>query len=290
MSSADVHGPRVILVTVKVLLRALVFLWLAGAVSPGQSPLMGIASEELERNFRILKEKTDPPPYFLAYEITETRSSQIAALRRYHPSGGGKQCCWPCSVCIGLQADTTAKPAGARPFTSGVSIALDDSPAAIQRRMWLETDRAPRRCRTAHQDSHQHAGDVAAEDPRTIFPRAAVSAFGCRQPCASTPPTGPSACASYPWLKAHTAILTSSVSVAAQRESRYFVNTEGARVEHGRGFARVVVAHGRAADGMNLTTAATDALDAASLPADEVPLARSNKWPKIWKGCLKRRW
>ena len=73
-------------------------------------------------------------------------------------------------------------------------------------------------------------------------------------------------------FKTHTAILTSSVSVAAQRECRYFVNTEGSRVEHGRGFARVVIlAHARAADGMNLTTAAFfDALDAASLPADDV--------------------
>ena len=79
MSGAGALGPRVILVIVKVLLRALVFLCLAGAVSSAQSPLMGIASEELERNFRILKEKTDPPPYFLAYEISDLETHEVGA-------------------------------------------------------------------------------------------------------------------------------------------------------------------------------------------------------------------
>ncbi len=36
-------------------------------------------------------------------------------------------------------------------------------------------------------------------------------------------------------------VLTSHVSVICQVETRYLVNTEGSRLQHGRGFARVVI-------------------------------------------------
>ena len=35
------------------------------------SVLLDAMSQELNRNFSVLKEKADPPPYFLSYEITE---------------------------------------------------------------------------------------------------------------------------------------------------------------------------------------------------------------------------
>ena len=35
-------------------------------------------AEELSRNFDILKQKADPPPYFLSYEVTETDYATIA--------------------------------------------------------------------------------------------------------------------------------------------------------------------------------------------------------------------
>ena len=130
--------PRVIFGIVKVLLRVCVFLaLLAGPVSPGQSSLLGIASEELERNFRILKEKTDPPPYFLAYEITENESSQIGAtLGAITSSGSGKSRVLDTSVRVGTpKLDNYHRVRGERAqFTSGSQIAIDDNPAAIQRR------------------------------------------------------------------------------------------------------------------------------------------------------------
>ena len=65
-------------------------------------------------------------------------------------------------------------------------------------------------------------------------------------------------------------ILTSNVSLIAQADNRYFVNTEGSRVEHGRNFLRVVIsAQARAEDGMNLGTSATfDAAEPSGLPND----------------------
>ena len=49
-----------------------------------------------------------------------------------------------------------------------------------------------------------------------------------------------------------------------QTDTRYFVNTEGTRIEHGRGFARVVItASAKAADGTDLSAFETfEAVDA----------------------------
>ncbi len=248
----------------------------------------------MERNFRSLKEKADPAPYFLAYEITENETSQIAAtLGAITSNGSSKSRVLDTSVRVGTpKLDNYHRVRGERAqFTSGTAIAIEDNPPAIQRRIWLETDRAYRaaaerliKIRTNTQVN------VAAED--------LSDDFSAEQPSVHSdlPPALRFDAADWTRrvrqlslaFKAHPAILTSNVSVSAQRECRYFVNTEGARVEHGRGFARVViVAHARAADGMNLTTAATfDALDAAALPADDTLLAAIEQVSKDLEGLL----
>src|ERR1700689_2318245 len=40
-----------------------------------QSPLTKILVDELNRNFTILKQKGDPPPYFMGYAVTETEAN-----------------------------------------------------------------------------------------------------------------------------------------------------------------------------------------------------------------------
>src|SRR5262249_15243844 len=55
---------------------------LAAAVcASAQSPLTKILATELERNFTILKQKADPPPYFIAYEVTESEGNGLSATR-----------------------------------------------------------------------------------------------------------------------------------------------------------------------------------------------------------------
>ena len=47
--------------------------------------------EELNRNYGILKEKADPPPYFMSYEITEEEYHVVSAsLGAITTSSGGK--------------------------------------------------------------------------------------------------------------------------------------------------------------------------------------------------------
>ena len=46
-----------------------------------QTPLVKILSDELDRNFTVLKQKGDPAPYFMSYEVTSTDSYALVASR-----------------------------------------------------------------------------------------------------------------------------------------------------------------------------------------------------------------
>ncbi len=61
--------------------RTLIALVLGISYASAQAPLTRILASELDRNFTILKKKGDPPPYFMAYEVTETESDVLSASR-----------------------------------------------------------------------------------------------------------------------------------------------------------------------------------------------------------------
>jgi predicted Zn-dependent protease len=65
-------------------------------------------------------------------------------------------------------------------------------------------------------------------------------------------------------------VFSSGVSVRLLQETKYLVNTEGSRLQHGRSFARITIgAAAKAADGMDLSTSDSfEAEDPASLPKD----------------------
>ena len=85
------------------------------------------------------------------------------------------------------------------------------------------------------------------------------------------------------------AVLTSHVSVSAQTDTRYFVDTEGSRLTHGRGFARVVMsASAKASDGTDLSAFETfEAVDPGGLPKDEALLAAVDRLAADLSGLLR---
>ncbi len=87
----------------------------------------------------------------------------------------------------------------------------------------------------------------------------------------------------------HPMILTSHVGVSGQTDIRYFVNTEGSRIEHGRGFARIVIsASAKAQDGTDLSTGETfEAVDPSGLPKDDVLLAAVDRVAKNLEALLR---
>jgi len=104
-------------------------------------------SEELNRNFSILRTKADPAPYFLSYEVTEENFHSVAAtLGAVTGNGHGKNRRLDVCVRVGSpKLDNYHRVQGERTqFTSGALLTFEDRPDALKNRIWLETDRAYR--------------------------------------------------------------------------------------------------------------------------------------------------
>jgi hypothetical protein len=100
-----------------------------------QSPLTKILSTELERNYSVLKQKGDPAPYFMGYEVTDSETDAILA------SGGAitgqnqrHSRLLDITVRVGTpKFDNYRRVNGQIPrFTVTTPLALDDNDAAIR--------------------------------------------------------------------------------------------------------------------------------------------------------------
>ncbi|MEP6716512.1 MAG: metallopeptidase TldD-related protein, partial [Terriglobia bacterium] len=159
-------------------------------------------------------------------------------------------------------------------FTSGTPVSIDDIPGALRPRMWLETDRVYRaaadrliRIKTSQQ--------VKAAD------RDQSADFDTEESYVHTEGVYKDTYDSAHWtqmvrewskdFRNYPDLLSSSVHVSVQADNRFFVNTEGTRVQHGRGFARILIsASAKAKDGMDVFDAETfEAFDATGLPSAE---------------------
>jgi hypothetical protein len=75
---------------------------LAAGAAAQSNPLVEAMSQELGRNFQALKEKADPPPYFLSYEITQEDAYTVSGtLGAIDTNGGGKSRRLDVSVRVG---------------------------------------------------------------------------------------------------------------------------------------------------------------------------------------------
>jgi predicted Zn-dependent protease len=246
-----------------------------GSLWAQPTSLIQILTQELERNFGILKEKADPPPYFISYSVIESDRQVLVASRgafviqnRNH----GRNL--DVSVRVGSpKLDNYHRVAGERPqFTSGVAISLDDNPASIRNRLWLETDRVYRAAaqrlitlKTSTQvklSAEDSSDDFSGEEPSVYSERLAelsVSAdWNARLRKLSL------------LFAKHPAVISGSVTLMAQRENRWLVSSEGTKIQFGRGYARLAIAaQGKAPDGMTLeTTEIFDAENDSRLPKD----------------------
>jgi len=233
-------------------------------------------AQELDRNFTALKQKADPAPYFLSYEVTEIAYRSVSAtLGTISGDDSALSRTLDVSVRVGSpQMDNYRRIRGDRgQFASGALLTYEDNPNAIKRRLWLETDRAYRsaaerfiRIKTNTQvkvAAEDDSGDFSTA-PKAVFEQDTPALQFDRDEWARRIRKLSDRFRSYP------NVLTSRVGVAAQTDVRYLVNTEGTRVRHGRGFARITIsASAKAADGTDLNTFETfEAVDAGGLPDD----------------------
>ncbi len=262
-------------------MRTLVVFSIVSACAYAQSPLVNILSAELERNFTALKQKADPAPYFLGYEVTDQEEDVILASRG---SIDGENHNHDRILDITIRAgsphfDNYHRVGTDRPrFTLATRIALDDNPEAIRKAVWLTTDRvyrgvaqrlirikADEKLRSAAADG---SDDFSVEPPQTFFSSPPKLKFNSAEWSARLRKVS-AEMAKYPGA------INSNVAVEAQRVMTTLVTSEGTRVETGRLFARVMITtRGKATDGMDLASMETfETADPSTLPKDAQILA-----------------
>jgi len=255
-----------------------------------------ILSDELDRNFTILKQKGDPPPYFMSYEVTSTDSYVLVASRGSLETQQHNQSRYlDVTVRDGTQKfDNYHLVANEnRPrFTVATPIALEDNAAAIRQAVWLATDRTYRaasqrlirlkgdeKLRTAAVDT---SDDFDKEDPQVFFSSPAPLKFNAAE-WATRLRKLSAEFSKYPGA------LDSSVQFETKTTTQILVNTDGTRLEFGRPFTRmIIVANGKAQDGMDLSTMESfETDDPAKLPKDSEILAAVQKAGANLTGLLK---
>lgn len=241
---------------------------LSAATAPAS--LLDILKEELNRNFTVLKQKADPPPYYMSYEVTEEESQLVTAtLGTVNVHDKSHERYLDITVRVGSPTlDNYHVVKGQRPrFTDGAVLPLDDVAAAIRNRVWLETDRtyraAARRLIEIQSDAQ---AKVQQEDRSGDFSTEPAAVFDQEPPALRYP--------DQQWigrlrkwsaeLAAGSGVLSSGVNLLVQRETKYMVDTDGTRLLHGRTFTNISIsARGKASDGMDLV--ADDGFQGADL-------------------------
>ena len=267
------------------ILATLVIALPAAAASPPS--LLDILSEELQRNFAVLKEKADPPPYYMAYSVTEEEDQGVSASSGT-VNGENRNHVRFLDVTIRVgspKLDNYHVVQGQRPrFTPGAVIPLDDVPDAIRRRVWLETDRTYRLAsrRLIEIKSNEQVKVKQADDsPDFSSEPASMYEEPNPQPLRILDPE---------WINrvrrwsagvgSHSGVLASGANLSVEKVTNYFVNTEGTRLQHARTLVNLSFsARGKAEDGMDLATfedfQASDLTRLAQPPAIEAAANRT---------------
>jgi TldD protein len=263
------------------LFLSLLLLWTAASAQT----LTQILADELQRNFTVLKQKADPAPYFMAYEVTEEESQAIAAsLGALQGSGKSHTRLLDITVRVGTpKLDNYHMVRGERPqFTPGALMPVDDVPDAIRRKVWLETDHTWRAAARRLIDIKANTQmKVAQEDNSDDF-SADEPAVHDEAPARLKPPDAEWTARLKKWsadLASSPAVLGSGITLVIQRETKYLVNTEGSRLVHGRTFATLNIrAQGKASDGMDLSANESfQASDLSRLPKPDAIEAAVNR-------------
>jgi len=262
--------------------RNLFLLALLCSCASAQSTLSTILTDELNRNFAVLKQKGEPPPYFMGYSVTDEESDFLVASQgSLDQQSHTRERVLDITVRVGNPAFDNYRRTGnsrAPRFTVGNPIALDDNAAAIRRVVWLNTDqvyrnaaqrliqmKADEKLRTAPEDG---SADFSVEQPQVFFSEPPRMKFN------ATEWAGRLRKLSGDFSK-YPGALNSTVMLQAQRVVETLVTTEGTRLEHGRLFTQLMVtARGKASDGMDLSTMeGIETDDPAKLPGDAQILA-----------------
>ena len=237
-------------------------LWMQGGLSqqPEKSLLLKAMEEELSRSMKGLGEKGNLPPYFISYDITETKNIMIiasyGALRRNSTEHSRLL---DVEVRVGdYKLDNTHRLRGMHDFRYPipVSISLEDDLDALKSALWLETDKKYKAAmERLIQVKAQKTVKVKEEDESADFSRESPEKF--------ISPISQIMVDKAKWekkIKKYSTLFNdfpeiyeSSVSLSANATNKHLVNSEGTVIQHGLTHWRLgVYARTKAEDGMDL--------------------------------------
>jgi predicted Zn-dependent protease len=238
------------------------------AAAPGPTGKANVVlkamQEEMARSMKILGEKGSPPPYFIGYQITDNYKANISAsYGALKKSDEKRSRLLNVDVRVGgYKLDNTHQIRGDRFdfgffFSTPVPISLENDPDAVKGAVWLETDKKYKAAverlikikanRGVKVEEDDKSDDFSKETPNTYtgtFTTVSPDIPGWEKKVKeySTP------------FNNHPEILSSNVALTAEAENKFFVNSEGTSLIHGRTHWRLrITANTEAEDGMKLT-------------------------------------
>ena len=256
------------------------------AASSAPSPMLNTMYDELTRNFSALKSQPTPP-YFLSYEITDTRSATVSSeFGALESSNERHNRQLDIALRVGsyrfdnthaVRGNFARADASMDRFAGTAVIPIDDDPPAIRNALWYQTDRHYKAAVQQLSSARTNARvAIAAEDTSGDYSPGAPASYS--EPVAKLQLDRPA------WekrLRAYTApfarwgdLYGATASLEAKVETRWYVNSEGAKVQVSEPSYRLFVyAFSKAADGMELPRYETFfAMTPAGLPSDDVVL------------------
>ncbi|MBL8205610.1 MAG: TldD/PmbA family protein [Blastocatellia bacterium] len=259
--------------------------------SASKSAVMTALQEELQRAQKILKQKGDPPPYLIAYQVTDLQ--QVAITAQYgalQNNDSGRVRLLDVDVRVGdYQLDNTHRTGGGGGYYGGggaMPISSEDDLDAIKSSLWMVTDQKYKAAQERLiQIKANQAVKVEEEDKSADLSRETPQV-------AMTPTPSLGKIDQAAWeknLKTWSAIfnkypeiLSSNVSFNADATTKYLVNSEGTAIQHGGTRARLAIyARTKAEDGMELYRyEAFDAFTPDKLPGAAVIVAAIEKMAK----------
>jgi TldD protein len=246
------------------------------------SPVVQALELEMKRAFEVLKQRGNPAPYFISYSARENQSVDIeASLGALRSSQADHSRLLDIDVRVGdYDLDNTHQIRGQRGNNNGgafaypVLLPLDNDVDALRSVIWLETDRKYKAAverfiqvkanRTIKVDEDDTSADMSRQAVQTAaLPFATIDvnlpSWEKRLKTLST------------IFNKYPEVYEGTVTLSANANNDYLVNSEGTSVQHGRDSWRLsIYARTKADDGMELYRfEAFDSHTGDRLPSDE---------------------
>ncbi|HRX84614.1 MAG TPA: metallopeptidase TldD-related protein [Phycisphaerae bacterium] len=244
------------------LLLATGFAPVARAADP--HPLLGLLADELQREMQGLETPDGTKPYFLQYTVTdESRCNVSAELGALADEQSGRQRALDVDLRCGDYALDNTRQIRGRGFSGGfddgnnaANLPLNGDPVATRQAIWLVTDQT-------FKDAVKRLAQVKANLSVKVEEEDQSADFSKEKPSDDIEPWLDQPVDTAPWVarikklserfRAYPDIYDSRVTLTGRVTNTLLVNTEGSKLQYGRGWWRIgIQASTIADDGMEL--------------------------------------